>query len=930
MTFAVGRVCDLVLNSYGYKKGQVIMCREDKIVMDLSGLWLADTGDGRTHRMKLPGTLDENRIGEKDAVRRPWHPDTSLGNKNGVFGERDIITTRYTRVCTYEGPVSLTRRISYVPEDHGRLFLEVERARCLRLLVDGEEIPDYVPACISTPHVFEVTGKIHGEHTLTFISDNSYPGLPHDDIMNSSAAADETQTNWNGLLGYLRLRAEPEVFISSLTVLPADGMLTVKVVVDAGTSYKGMLVLDSDALEEPVRLPVCVEPGRSELVKDGLKIRQDAEKWDIYEGKLYSMTAGLDNGFQKKVIFGIRDFCSNAEGHLALNGRPVFLRCETNCAVFPETGYCPMKKEEWEEILKTYWSYGANCVRFHSHCPPEEAFEAADTLGILMYPELSHWNPVDAFESEESFRYYQTELLQILRTLANHPSFVILTLGNELHASGKGHKRMRTLLEMARKEDPTRLYAEGSNVHYGEAGCEENADFYSAFRYYGEDLRSIFEGMEGYLNHSYPGADHTYDEAMEHVRRTCRKPVFGFETGQFESLPDFGELEEFHGVTIPDNLRAIEKRMKEAGLSDIWKDYVSASGELARICYREEVEAAMRTRQFSGISLLGLQDFPGQGTALVGMMNSHLKPKPFPFARPERFREFFKDQCLLVFLPKYTYENTEILRACVRVANYGKTDVKGKLYYELQPAGIRGCCVQKAVCPAGSLTEAGMIEIPLQDIKEPARMDLKVRIGDVTGVYPVWVYPEQTPACPEGIYETQHFDLQAEKVLEAGGRVYLTPPSTKEAMPSSIQAQFSTDFWSVGTFSKQEGGMGQFIDAGHPLFRRFPTEFHTNWQWWPMAVQRALILPQRRKAIVTEMDSFAYFRPMAQLLECRCGNGKLMLSSMGLQDLQQYPEARALLSAVYSYMDSGDFSPEQEIEPEVIRKLVWRKGTSGV
>ena len=94
----------------------------------------------------------------------------------------------------------------------------------------------------------------------------------------------------------------------------------------------------------------------------------------------------------------------------------------------------------------------------------------------------------------------------------------MLTLGNELHASGKGHKRMRTLLEAAKKEDPTRLYAEGSNVHYGEAGCEENADFYSAFRYYGEDLRSIFEGMEGYLNHSYPGADHTYDEAMEHVR----------------------------------------------------------------------------------------------------------------------------------------------------------------------------------------------------------------------------------------------------------------------------------------------------------------------------------------------------------------------------------------------------------------------------
>ena len=159
-------------------------------------------------------------------------------------------------------------------------------------------------------------------------------------------------------------------------------------------------------------------------------------------------------------------------------------------------------------------------------------------------------------------------------------------------------------------------------------------------------------------------------------------------------------------------------------------------------------------------------------------------------------------------------------------------------------------------------------------------------------------------------------------MLEAGGKVYLSPPSTKEALPSSIQAQFTTDFWSVGTFPGQEGGMGQLIDETHPIFRNFPTEFHTNWQWWPMASQRAVILPRPYQAIVTQMDSYAFLRPMTQLLECRCGKGKLLFSTMGLQNLQEYPEARALLDSIYRYMDSPEFEPGQEIEWEVLETLV--------
>lgn len=916
---------------------------------DLNGLWQVTLRDKSRYRMTLPGTLDESGIGHRDAGTNQWHPDESAGNADSAFLEQGVIATRFTRKYTYEGEAGMSRRIAYLPPEGKRVFLEAERARCLKLLVDGKEIPDFITPSLSTPHVFEITGLLDGDNELTLLSDNSYPGLPYDDIVYSSAATDETQTNWNGVLGRFGLRIEEPVFISAIRVYPRRGMLNVTVEVSAAYPWEGSLVIASEALCCASSKKVALSEGLNEIAFEGLRCREKLRLWDEGEGNLYELSARLTGMDEKKVTFGVRDFGEDQNGRLAVNGRTIFLRSEANCAEFPETGHPPMDVEAWLDILKVYRSYGVNCMRFHSHCPPQAAFIAADRLGMLMQPELSCWNPRAAFETEESFAYYRTELEAILKAFANHPSFVMLTLGNELHAGDLGHGRMDELLKLARGLDDTRLYANGSNVHYGAAGCDEKSDFFASQKFFEEDLRGAFAGesdglgIKGYLNNRYPDAGMNYDRAMERIREVYQKPVFSFEVGQFEVLPDFDELAEFRGVVEPANLRLIQKRVEERGLSKVWKKYVEASGELSRIAYREEIEAAMRTRELSGISLLGLQDFPGQGTALVGMLNSHLKPKPFDFARPERFRAFFTDRLPLVQLSKYTYESTETLCAQVTVANFGKGPVEGRLSYRLTRPGEeprenerayesgtkgrekkRGMTIMPALlsCPAGQLSSAGRLEIPLGFAKEACRLDLRVEIGGIANTYPIWVYPPAEPVCPESVYETERFDERAEAVLEAGGKVYLSPPSSKEALPHSIRAQFTTDFWSVGTFSGQEGGMGQLIDAAHPVFEGFPTEFHTNWQWWPMAVQRAVILPCNYKAIITEMDSYAYLRPMAQLFECRCKKGRLMFSSMGLQNLQRYPEARALLSCIYRYMDSERFCPKQEIGEDVIRELV--------
>ena len=954
----------------------------------LNGKWHVVLEDGTTGQMNLPGTLDENGIGHRDVGANQWHPDAVLGNAAGEIDKDAPIATRFTRRYTYEGEARISRKITVPDYGTDRLFVLVERARALRLLVDGEVCAVFRQGTLSTPYIFELTGAAPGEHEFTFLSDNSYPGMPKAAICYSSAATDETQTNWNGILGECSMYTRPQNFIDSLRVYPravkkeeknkACGyVLDVCVELTPGAKeiYKDTkIVLQSEALaagelentQMLMEIISCSGEGLTEAGTDkeenpktveiwfrDLPLRENVKLWDEDEGNLYEMAATLDNGMSAedkggstaecRTRFGIRSFGDNGSGRLALNGREIFLRGEANCAEYPETGHPPMTIPEWKEMLLKYRSYGINCVRFHSHCEPEAAFAAADELGMLLQPELSHWDPKDAFGTEESYRYYRAELAGLLKTYANHPSFVMLTLGNELQAQEEGRERMRELVKTAKRMDPTRLYANGSNAFYGEEGCDPESDFYTSQSCKDVVIRGTFSGMRGYLNENYPSADRTYDEAMAEIRKEYQKPVFSFEVGQFEVLPDFGELESFHGISDPVNLKLIKKRVEERGLLPTWEKYVEATGELSRLAYREEIEAAMRTRELSGISLLGLQDFPGQGTALVGMMNSHLEPKPYDFARPERFREFFGECRILVKLPRYSYEAGERLIAEVEATNFGKKNIAGVLHWTLterkcaseggnskqeaaakseKTAVAAGADTETKSCPPGSYTTIGILNIPLDVTSKNAALTLTVSIGNCTSAYPVWVYQKTNPVCPENVYEARIFDERTKEVLQNGGRVYLSPDADKESLPNSIKTQFTTDFWSVGTFTDQEGGMGQLIDTEHPIFKEFPTDFHTDWQWWIMASKRAVILPHPMKTIITEMDSYAFLRPMAKLIEFRCLKGKVLLSTMELHKSQQYPEARALQASIYTYLSGENFEPTEEITEEELSTLV--------
>ena len=301
--------------------------------LDLSGTWICEI-PGQCAQMNLPGTLEENGLGYIDDPQKQWKRENV--ENIGFWHPGDPIVTRLTRNHPFEGMASISRRIEWHVPDGKRIFVDVERARQLQLKFGSCNAPLYRPACLSTPCIFEITGLVNGSDMFTFLSDNSYPGWPRTSILESSAASDETQTNWNGLLGYIRIRTEEKVFLSDIRVYPQDTRLRAIVEIDASIPFRGQLRFSSEAITETAVFPVSMQPGKKEFSFD-LPLRPDALQWDIDEGNLYDLTLSSEGLETRSVRFGIRTLTA-ADGHLFLNGRRIFLRSEANCAVFPETG----------------------------------------------------------------------------------------------------------------------------------------------------------------------------------------------------------------------------------------------------------------------------------------------------------------------------------------------------------------------------------------------------------------------------------------------------------------------------------------------------------------------------------------------------------------------------------------------------------------
>ncbi|MHC4442427.1 MAG: sugar-binding domain-containing protein [Planctomycetota bacterium] len=867
-------------------------------------------------KVKLPGTTDENRKGAKND-KRMW----------GYL----------SRLYIYTGPAWYQREVEIPNSWAGkRVTLLLERSKSTRVWVDDKFIGSF--NSFSVPHVYDLTSAITpGKHQLTVQVDNA----DHPPMGNSHAITEHTQTNWNGIVGKIQLQATDPVRIKEIKVYPniSNKTAAVHVIVDNDKKLhiKGKLRLsaqcyNSDKKHSPAPETTSITTSsRSTAFRVNYNLDADALLWDEFSPALYKLTVTLDTKagnqqFQdsRTVTFGMREFTTKGT-QFAINGRTTFLRGKVDNCVFPLTAYAPMDKASWLRVFKIAKSYGINHYRFHSWCPPEAAFDAADELGIYLQPELPTWY---VFGGTQHDQFMEPEGYGILAAYGNHPSFVMFSLGNELRGN---RKVMAKFVSGFRDKDPRHLYAQGSNNFFDNPSLAEGDDYWTTFmtsgvwkgvtdkHRYGAFVRGSYDQhTRGHINNQSPSTMVDYRESLAGIP----VPVIGHEIASYEVYPNFKEIEKYTGVLRARNFEVFRERLEAKHMLDQADDFFRASGALSVICHREEVEAALRTPGFGGFQMLDLQDFPGQGTALVGMLDAFMDSKGL--ITPEAWREFCSPTVPLLLMPKYTWTTDEVFTAEVKVAHYGSEKLKdAELLYTVsnQRRQIASSQLFAVDVGQGGITKMGKIFFLLSAINAPQKITLEIKIRDTDFVnhYDIWVYPEKVDTTPaEGITISRTLDKAARGLLSAGGKVLLLPELDK--LTNSVGGAFQTNFWCYPYFKKYNppGTLGILCDPRHPALKHFPTEFHSNWQWWHLVkTARPIILdntPPDYRPIVQVIDNFERNHKMGIIFEAKVGKGKLLICSSDLLGLKDRPEARQMLHSLLAYMASSSFKPATEID----------------
>ena len=897
---------------------------DSPLSLSLAGEWNVTLGDAKEvkHAM-LPGTIDTNHLG---------------------FAPSDTTeTTHLTRLYAYKGKATYSRTIE-IPKQWKKAAVELflERTKPTWVYVDG----NLVDSCnfISTPQRYILPKLKTGKHQLDIVVDNSR-GVPEQVYGSSHAYTEDTQTNWNGIIGEISLK---------------------QVELKAGQKLKSGMVQSES--------------------------RQ-------YTGK---------------VLPCFRDF--HIEGaHFYADGHPVFLRGKHDAAVWPLTGHVDMTVEGWMKYLGICSAYGINHVRFHSWCPPEAAFVAADSLGIYLQPELPFWGSFDD-KDETLMTFLHQEGENILREYGHHPSFRMMALGNELWGS---IDKMKEFVDDFREIAPDKYYTFGSNYYLGYQGVKEGMDYFTTCRIGGEGwgkynthTRGSFSFADAYdggiINHFRPNTTMNFDEACDkwaspqpwqkqEVEQTSYKraagiPIISHETGQFQTYPDFREIKKYTGVLYPYNFEIFRRRLAAAGMLSQADDFHKASGLWSVKLYKADIEMDLRTKNMAGFQLLDIQDYPGQGSAFVGILDAFMESKGITTAN--EWHQWCSSVVPLLVTDRFCYDENEMMNAKVQIANYGGESLKGKklvwkLDYALDEnfgddaAPNAGANIDRFNQPSPlaqgeipiTTDEEGLIDIgeihhkmkvmangfndgngACLDVKIPSRkviLTLDIDYGRYDArrhrnTYDLWIYTTEKSLdiYKKGVVITSDLTDEVAKKLEKGAKVLWMPTTSKNfvasadtisqagnATPYTVGGLFQTDYWNYRMFKTicennkktvSPGTLGILTNPKHPIFCDFPTEMHTNWQWFPVIKDsHPLVLDnfaKDDKPIVQVIDNIERNHKLGLVMEWKVGAGKLLVCMSDLEKASEYPEGRAFYESVLSYMRSPEFAPQSEITIADLRK----------
>jgi len=852
---------------------------------------------------RLPGSLDEQGLGIKTT-------DRHLG--------------RLTREYAYEGAAWYQKTVVVPPDwtdKHVQLFLE----RChweTRVWVGDNYAGSQNSLC--APQVYDLSDWLTpGEHVLTVCVDNTVKiniGHSRGNMLWTHAITEETQTNWNGIIGRMELTATDPVWVDSIQAFPdVDKQTTHLRVVVAGMTrspVEGTLSASAEPDGGSVSdVAFSTEDARA-VVKMDVPFGAAPRLWDEFSPEMYDLRVTLSaraggNEYTdgSSVRFGLRKFRADGS-HFRLNDRRIHLRGNVDCAIFPLTGYPPMNIDEWKRLLDILKEYGMNHVRFHSWCPPEAAFAAADELGMFLQVEPPLWDGHGLVGSDiKRAAFILAEADRIIDTYGNHPSFCLMSMGNEL---GRGDDPyLHYLVDYLRKKDARRLYTTTTHP----PNLERDDDFFVGA---GTD-KGIARGIRPFGD--FRGSLAHYD-----------RPLITHEVGQPAMYPNFEEIHKYTGHLKPRNFEAFRETLEQNKMLHLAEDFRLASGALAVEIYKENIEAQLRTPNAAGFQLLGLQDFSGQGTALIGLLDAFYDSKGLITA--EQFRRFCEPTVPLLRMRGFTWKANETFTATAEISHYGAADLtkqrpawsikneKGKVLGSgsFGPLDI----------PTGALTKLGKIEMKLDGAAAPCKLTVEVAIPEtkIANAWHIWVYPGEADISHDAdILVADTWDEDTRSALDAGGKVLLIP--TRGTLQHVLPARWHSVFWARQLFAGQPPTMGILCDPAHPALAAFPTAFHADWQWHDL-LERSEAMPLDEAPaeffpIVQFVPDFNLNKKLGAVFETRAGNGRLMVSTIDLQsEIESRPAARQLLHSLLAYMRSDSFQPAHTIAPDILDKLLRR------
>ncbi|MBC7889415.1 MAG: beta-galactosidase [Ferruginibacter sp.] len=886
----------------------------------------------------LPGSMTTNAKGNDIVFNTPW--------TGSIFDSSYFFKPQYARyrqpgnikvpfwlqpVKYYKGAAWYQKTITIPPSwDNKHLELFIERSHWeTTVWIDDKEVG--MKNSLGTAQIFDLKKYLQpGIHQLTIRVDNRVKDINVGE--NSHSISDHTQTNWNGMIGKLFISARPLIYIDNVQLFPdiKNKWVKVKMLIKntTGVAANSTIQLSVRSKKGPAEKQKFIT-GKITIVGDSYfyeVIYPMGEKpllWDEFHPNIYAMSIKLNTANNidfTTIIFGMREFGVKGT-QFTINGKNTFLRGTLECAIFPRTGYPPTDLNSWLRIFKIARSYGLNHLRFHSWCPPEAAFQAADRTGFYLQIECSSWANwgTGLGEGAPVDKYIYDESEAIVKAYGNHPSFCMLTYGNE--PSGKGNiKYLTAFTNYWKEKDSRRLYTTGS----GWPAVPDND-----YNVVSEPRIQLWKaGLKSIINSQAPCTNYDWSDTIV----KWKIPTVSHEIGQWCVYPDFKEIKKYTGILKAKNFEIFQSALRENGMERLADSFLLSSGKLQALCYKADIEAALRTPGFGGFQLLSLYDFPGQGTALVGILNAFWEDKGYITSK--EYRMFCNSTVPLVRLPKMIYLNNERLIVPVEIAHFGEelfNDVKPK--WELSDASgnilFRGE-LPKTNIPLGNAFQLGVINQDLISIKKPSQLALSVSVNGFINSWDIFVYPAALPKENNNILVTQYLDTKSLDVLNSGGKVLLTLKKgvLKKEFGGDIETGFSSIFWNTSwTNGQAPHTLGILCNPKHPALKEFPTQYFSNWQWWDaMSHSNSIIMDSVSKnlqPIVRIIDDWVTARPLGLLFECKAGKGKLLVSGIDLiSNNDKRAEARQLKYSLEKYMSSGSFNPAVTIDVDTIRRMI--------